>query len=193
VGAYYKIVLVKVAAEEKLPDRIRTTVDALKILKDMYGHLHANQEHIVVLAVDKFKKFLGGKVIATGLQNVVRTTPKDVIYAAGQLCADGIILSHNHPRGSRKPTKADRYLESLVRKIAELITLKVHDHIIVGPPARPPTAKAWTEEEVQKLLDLASEDLPPREIARALGRATQEVEDKAVMQEILLPGQKRYQ
>lgn len=46
--------------------------------------------------------------------------------------AVSIILSHNHPTGNLKPSEADFSITQKIKKAAELMDIKLLDHIIVG-------------------------------------------------------------
>ena len=50
-----------------------------------------------------------------------------------QTCALPILLAHNHPSGSMKPSTLDDALTEKVRKGAELMEIHVADHIILSP------------------------------------------------------------
>ncbi|TXG39564.1 JAB domain-containing protein [Seonamhaeicola maritimus] len=45
----------------------------------------------------------------------------------------GIILAHNHPSGKLKPSEADKQLTEKIKKAAELLDVKVLDHLIIVP------------------------------------------------------------
>ena len=45
----------------------------------------------------------------------------------------GIILAHNHPSGTLKPSEADKALTTKIRKAAELFDVRVLDHLILVP------------------------------------------------------------
>ena len=45
--------------------------------------------------------------------------------------ASGIILAHNHPSGNLKPSEADLSLTKKVVHAAELMDIKVMDHLII--------------------------------------------------------------
>ncbi|GAA3553739.1 JAB domain-containing protein [Snuella lapsa] len=45
----------------------------------------------------------------------------------------GIILSHNHPSGKLKPSEADTKLTKKIKLAAELLDIKVLDHLIITP------------------------------------------------------------
>lgn len=46
--------------------------------------------------------------------------------------ADAIILVHNHPSGAIKPSMQDDALTSKIKKSAELLDIRVLDHVIIG-------------------------------------------------------------
>jgi len=44
-----------------------------------------------------------------------------------------VILAHNHPSGTLKPSEADKRLTQKVKKAGELLDIKVLDHLILVP------------------------------------------------------------
>lgn len=50
--------------------------------------------------------------------------------------AAGVVLFHNHPSGDPTPSAEDRALTQRTREAGELLGLRVHDHLILAPPAR---------------------------------------------------------
>jgi len=49
--------------------------------------------------------------------------------------ADGIILVHNHPSGTMKPSAQDRDLTRRIKGACELFGVRLLDHVIIGPDA----------------------------------------------------------
>ena len=45
----------------------------------------------------------------------------------------GIILAHNHPSGTKKASEADINLTAKIKKAAELLDIRVLDHLIILP------------------------------------------------------------
>jgi DNA repair protein RadC len=45
----------------------------------------------------------------------------------------GMILSHNHPSGQLKPSRADQQLTRKIQKSAKLFDVRVLDHLILSP------------------------------------------------------------
>ena len=44
-----------------------------------------------------------------------------------------VILSHNHPSGTLKPSEADKRLTEKIKKAGELLDIKILDHLILTP------------------------------------------------------------
>lgn len=58
-----------------------------------------------------------------------------VLGSALALSATSMILSHNHPSGSLKPSMADKLLTEKMSKAAKLMDLQVLDHLIITEKA----------------------------------------------------------
>lgn len=57
--------------------------------------------------------------------------PKVVFQYAFQLNAVAIILCHNHPSGSLKPSETDRRLTRKIDEAGKLMDLRLLDHIVL--------------------------------------------------------------
>lgn len=58
-----------------------------------------------------------------------------VLKAALQIGAVGLILTHNHPSGSLKPSQADKKITQKLKIASETIDIKVLDHLIITEKA----------------------------------------------------------
>jgi DNA repair protein RadC len=54
-----------------------------------------------------------------------------VMKQALELGAVGIILAHNHPSGTLKPSLADKQITEKLKKASEALDIKILDHLIV--------------------------------------------------------------
>ncbi|MCC4214394.1 JAB domain-containing protein [Leeuwenhoekiella parthenopeia] len=50
--------------------------------------------------------------------------------------AVGMILTHNHPSGTLKPSEADKSITSKIKSAGEFLDIKVLDHIILTPSGK---------------------------------------------------------
>jgi DNA repair protein RadC len=64
-----------------------------------------------------------------------RVAPREVYKAAILSNASSIVLLHNHPSGSTKPSSQDRSLTKILREGGQLLGIPVVDHIIIGDDA----------------------------------------------------------
>jgi DNA repair protein RadC len=48
------------------------------------------------------------------------------------MLAKGLILAHNHPSGSLKPSKADHQITSKIRQAAKILDIELLNHIIIS-------------------------------------------------------------
>ncbi len=58
-----------------------------------------------------------------------------VLKTALQIGAVGIILTHNHPSGTLKPSQADKNITQKLKIAAESVDIKVLDHLIITEKA----------------------------------------------------------
>jgi DNA repair protein RadC len=58
--------------------------------------------------------------------------PRIILKRALEHDATAIILCHNHPSGSLKPSKADEDLTYKIKEAARYFDIQVLDHIIVS-------------------------------------------------------------
>ncbi|MFD2599039.1 JAB domain-containing protein [Sphingobacterium corticis] len=70
------------------------------------------------------------KVADGGIDSVMVDTR--LIFSAALLCrASSIIVAHNHPSGTLKPSEADHSITARIKAGADLLGITVNDHIIL--------------------------------------------------------------
>jgi DNA repair protein RadC len=95
-------------------------------LKD-YRH-----EVFAVLFLNRANKINHFEIISEGGITGTVADPRVILRKALEEDAVNIILCHNHPSGSLKPSRADEQLTSKIREAARLLDIAVIDHIIVS-------------------------------------------------------------
>ncbi|HWJ29111.1 MAG TPA: DNA repair protein RadC, partial [Flavisolibacter sp.] len=96
------------------------------LLKD-YKH-----EVFAVLFLNRSNKINHFQIISEGGITGTVADPRIILKKALEEEAVSIILCHNHPSGSLKPSKADEELTYKIREAAKYIDIKVLDHVIVS-------------------------------------------------------------
>jgi DNA repair protein RadC len=93
------------------------------------------QEQFKVMLLDRSGNCMGISTVATGGITNCMVDLKLVFAAAIKARATGIILAHNHPSGSTKPSENDKRLTDRFAEAGKLLDLPVLDHIIVTKDA----------------------------------------------------------
>ncbi|KIC89504.1 DNA repair protein RadC [Flavihumibacter sp. ZG627] len=89
-------------------------------------------EVFVVLFLNRANKIRHSEIISSGGITGTVADPRIIMKKAIEQEAVALILSHNHPSGNLKPSKADEELTYKIREAAKLLDIKVMDHIIVS-------------------------------------------------------------
>lgn len=95
-------------------------------LKD---HRH---EVFAVLFLNRANKINHFEIVSEGGITGTVADPRIILRKALEEDAVNIILCHNHPSGSLKPSRADEELTKKIKEAARLFDIAVIDHIIVS-------------------------------------------------------------
>src|SRR5256885_441167 len=95
------------------------------------------REHFGVLLLDYRSRLLGYYEVAVGTAREVLAAPREIFTAALIVPETwGIILVHNHPIGSAKPSLADRRLTRHLSRIGAALEVHVLDHLLISMSTR---------------------------------------------------------
>lgn len=95
-------------------------------LKD---HKH---EVFAVVFLNQASKILAMEIISEGGITGTVADPRIILKKALEKDAVKLVLCHNHPSGSLKPSQADELLTEKIKNAADFMDIKVLDHIIVS-------------------------------------------------------------
>ena len=93
---------------------------------------YKSHELFIAIYLNNAQKILHHEIISEGGLTGTVADPRIIIKKALTYNAISIILCHNHPSGSLKPSKADETLTKKIKDAALLFDIKVLDHIIVS-------------------------------------------------------------
>ncbi len=85
-----------------------------------------------VLCVNSANTLLRDVRVAEGSANMCPVDPRDIFAPALACRAVGIIVAHNHPSGDPTPSQQDIHLTRHLARGAELLGLRLLDHVVVG-------------------------------------------------------------
>lgn len=127
--------LAKRATAQQL--RTRTVFDSPEAVKHyLQMHLAAKPHEVfAVLLVDSQHRLLALEELFRGSLTQTSVYPREVVLRALHHHASAVILAHNHPSGSVRPSPADQELTRTLTAALALVDVRVLDHVIVGPGA----------------------------------------------------------
>ena len=104
---------------------------------DIAGYLQATlkdyrHEVFAVIFLNRANKINHFEIISEGGITGTVADPRIILRKALEEDAVSIILCHNHPSGSLKPSRADEELTTKIKEAARYFDIRVMDHIIVS-------------------------------------------------------------
>ena len=90
------------------------------------------REVFAVLFLNRANRINHFEIISEGGITGTVADPRIILKKALEEDAVSIILCHNHPSGSLKPSRADEELTAKIKEAARYLDIKVLDHIIVS-------------------------------------------------------------
>jgi DNA repair protein RadC len=105
--------------------------------RDIAAYLQAQlkdytYEVFAVLFLNRANKINHFEIISRGGLTGTVADPRIILKKALEEEAVSIVLSHNHPSGSLKPSRADEDLTRKIKEAAGYFDIKILDHIIVS-------------------------------------------------------------
>ena len=90
------------------------------------------REVFAVLFLNRANKINHFEIVSEGGITGTVADPRIILRRALEEDAVGLILCHNHPSGSLKPSRADEQLTAKIKEAAGYLDIRVLDHIIVS-------------------------------------------------------------
>lgn len=113
-------------------------IDSPELVNELVGaemrRLH--KESLRVILLDTRYHLLRVEEISIGSVNESIAHPRDVFRPAVIASAYAVIVVHNHPSGDSSPSQTDHSLTRRLAEAAELLQIKLLDHIIIGAPTQ---------------------------------------------------------
>ncbi len=89
-------------------------------------------EQFRVVYLNAKNELLHDEIVQEGTIDQTAVYPRKIVERALGAGAVSIILVHNHPSGDPAPSAHDAHLTSALVDATKLLSIRVHDHIIVG-------------------------------------------------------------
>jgi len=117
-----------------LPDdisRVRCSADVPDMIRAVFNVKEWHNEKFGMIGLDTQNNVISIDIMHEGTINQSIVYPREIVTRALLTNAASVILFHNHPSGSLKPSKADLEVTERLVKALETIDISVHDHIIL--------------------------------------------------------------
>ena len=118
--ASFPLKKIQARSSKELADYLKTS------LKD-YAH-----EVFAVVFMNKASKVNHFEVFSTGGISHTIVDPRLIFKKALEVKATSLILCHNHPSGSLRPSRQDEELTAKLKSAGKLLDIQVVDHLIVS-------------------------------------------------------------
>ncbi|WP_298928981.1 DNA repair protein RadC [uncultured Allomuricauda sp.] len=109
--------------------KISGSKDAFELMHPLIGELQHEEFWIVYL--NNSNKVIHKSQLSKGGITGTLVDVRLVLKQALELGAVGIILAHNHPSGTVKPSTADKEVTDKLKKASEALDIKILDHLIL--------------------------------------------------------------
>ncbi len=126
------IPLVRILERDNMeePDTIGGCTDAEAYCKSLL--MGERNEQFYVIALNARLKILGCRKVADGSVNAVHAFPRKVVETALNYNACAVVLCHNHPGGTCKPSAEDLKVTRYLHNVLDSVDIQLMDHLIVA-------------------------------------------------------------
>lgn len=109
--------------------KITSSKSVFELLQPIMGELP--HEEFWIIYLNNANKVMHSALLSKGGITGTLVDVRLVLKKALELGAVGLILAHNHPSGTLKPSEADKQVTSKLKMAAEALDIKVLDHVII--------------------------------------------------------------
>ncbi|RZN80250.1 MAG: JAB domain-containing protein [Winogradskyella sp.] len=114
-------------------EKITSSRDVYDILQPVLGEL--SHEEFWILYLNNSNKVINKQQLSKGSITGTLVDVRLVLKQALEVGATALVLCHNHPSGTLKPSEADKKITQKLKTAALSLDIKVLDHLIVTEKA----------------------------------------------------------
>lgn len=120
----------RMAYDDIKGEQIKTPESLVRWLKSEIGT--QLQEMFLVIYLNQQLRIISHRILFQGTINEAAVYPREIFKEALLLNSTSLMFAHNHPGGDIVPSPADIALTDKLIRVADLMGVKVLDHIIVS-------------------------------------------------------------
>lgn len=126
-----KITYSHVVPVSQLP-KLSSIIEVVHECKKLYDlETIEYRETFHLLLMNKALRYLGSSIIGEGGRDSCPVDIAQIAQIALKANANNVVITHNHPSGSRQPSETDIRLTKRLKDALALLNIEVIDHIIV--------------------------------------------------------------
>lgn len=110
--------------------KIESSSDAHEVLRPHFDELSIEKFYVIYL--NRANIVISTECISSGGISGTFVDGKIIFNRAIQLLASGIVLAHNHPSGTLKPSLSDEKLTRNLVEFGKLVDIQIIDHLIIS-------------------------------------------------------------
>lgn len=130
-----KNLLPNVTYNEYIKDYVmKSSVSVAEYFKNYFSN-RMDKEYFVLALLDEKDRIIKTEVAFVGTINESPVYPREIVKMALENKASSVILAHNHPGGSLKPSNPDIDVTEKLIKALQVVNVDVLDHIIIAKEA----------------------------------------------------------
>jgi DNA repair protein RadC len=114
------------------PRKLDSPEAVVELARDLLRDQDDDKEHFWAVLLNSQNGYLLAHLVSTGTQSATLVHPREVLGPALREGAAALILVHNHPSGDPAPSREDLRLTRQLVDAAQLVDLKIHDHVTIG-------------------------------------------------------------
>lgn len=113
--------------------QVTSSGESFQIFLEHWDHktIHL-KEDFKILLLNRANRVLGIYAHSSGGTTCTIVDPKLVFAVALKTASSGIILCHNHPSGSLKPSQRDEDITRRLKEAGKLLGIDIIDHLIIN-------------------------------------------------------------
>lgn len=119
--------------EALIQSKITSSKDVFEVMQPILGDLQ--HEEFWVLYLNNSNKIIYKSQVSKGGITSTIVDSRLIFKKALELAVVGIILVHNHPSGTLKPSESDKKLTQKIKIAGETLDIKMLDHLIITEKA----------------------------------------------------------
>lgn len=110
--------------------KIAGVSDALEHIRALF--MLKNHEEVYILCLDSGKNLISTRLISGGIANQAEINVRKALEESIRFGSSSVILTHNHPGGSARPSYEDEQTTLKLGEALGLLGMELADHIIIA-------------------------------------------------------------